>query len=224
MNPPKVKMYDDIHKGLRHLIAKFLFQAGATDWLDAESVERLRVQWELVKLPLHTHHKHEDEFIHPLLARISPGGHRSYQEEHEQQQVVLEELDAHFQRLVNGEVQEANRLESGLEFYRSFYLFYAEYLFHLHSEETDAQYAMERLCQTEEMGQVLGSLIASIPMDELLESIDFMFPAMNIHECAMMLGSMKAGAPPEVFKTLSDRAHKALDEEDWSKISKMLDI
>jgi len=176
----RVDLYANIHRGLRNLITHFSFQAGAADWTDAAVVAQLAAKWEELKLILDAHHKHEEQHIHPLLARIIPGGHRSYEADHVAQHAVLADLDTHFQGLRDGAVQAEKRSQVGLEFYRGLSLFYAGYLQHLHREETEAQRALDVLCLPQETGAALQAIMSSLPMEELLLTIDFLFPALTL--------------------------------------------
>jgi hypothetical protein len=222
MSEAKVDVYVGVHKGLRNLIGRFSFEAGATDWTDAKAVARLKTQWQTVTALLHTHHHHEERFIHPLLAQISPGGHRRLEADHQAQQVVLADLEAHFDRLASGEAPPAKKAEVGLEFYRGLNQFYADYLTHLHREEVEAERALHALCMPEDLGAAVGQLIGSIPPDEIMLWIDCMLPAMNLLECAELLGGIKAGAPPAAYQAMADRARTALGPANWSKLEALM--
>jgi len=218
MSSEKVDVYVGVHKGLRRLISQFLYQTGAVDWTDEAAVQCLKSRWETVTRVLQSHHQHEEWFIHPVLERVVPGGHRSYGAEHRAQEIVLGDLDAHLQRLVGGRCLRERRAELGLEFYRGLNLFYADYLRHLHREEVDADRALASLCSQEELRQMVSAIIASIPPDEMMIYIDCMFPAMNHAERAGLLADMKAAASPVIFQRLVDRIRGALDEADWTRL------
>jgi hypothetical protein len=53
--------------------------------------------------------------------------------------------------------------------------------------------------------------------------LDFMIPAMNLPECAELLGGMRASAPPEAFKALATHARRARGESDWQKLEALLE-
>jgi hypothetical protein len=220
----RVDLYGGIHRGLRNLIARFSFQAGAVDWTDAAAVAQVATKREEVKRILDGHHKHEEKYIHPLLARIVPGGHRSYEADHIAQQAVLADLDTHLQGLRNGAVPAERRLETGLEFYRGFNLLYASYLQHMHREESEAQRALDELCLPQETGGALRAIMSSIPTDELLLTIDFMFPALTLAECIGLMAPMKMSAPPQVFAVLAERVRQARGEADWVRIKGALNL
>ncbi|MBN1362847.1 MAG: hemerythrin domain-containing protein [Sedimentisphaerales bacterium] len=222
MDAAQVDVYVGVHKGLRHLLGRFSFEAGTTDWTDAAAVARLAAQWQVVTRLLDTHHHHEEKHIHPVLAEVSPGAHRRFEADHDAQQAVLADLAAHFDRLASGGVSAARKAQIGLEFYRGFSQFYADYLPHLHREEVEAERALHALCTAEDLGAMVGGLIASIPPDEMMLWIDCMAPAMNPRECADLLGQMKAGAPPEAFDAMADRARRAVGPSNWARLEALM--
>jgi len=220
----QVDLYANIHRGLRNLITHFSLQAGAVDWTDEAAVAQLAAKWEDVKMVLDAHHKHEEQHIHPLLARIIPGGHRGLEADHVAQHAVLADLDTHFQGLRDGAVQAEKRSQVGLEFYRGLNLFYAGYLQHLYREESEAQRALDLLCLPQETGAALQAILSSMPMDELLLTIDFLFPALTLAEGLGLMAAMKATAPPQVFAVLAERVRKARGEADWVRIKGRLNL
>jgi hypothetical protein len=224
MQTEKVDVYVNVHKGLRNLITRFSYKTGATDWNEMSEVKRLQAEWQKLLMLIHSHHDNEDRFIHPVLARISPGGHRSYEEEHDALVSVLTDLDTHFNSLMHDDGPKAKRAEIGLEFYRGLNLFYADFLEHMNREEVEAERSLHSLCPPEDIMAMVGELIGSIPPEEMMLWIDLMFPAMNLPECAELLGAMKAGAPPEAFKVLADRVHMARGELDWQKLETLLGL
>ena len=224
MQTEKIDVYVNVHKGLRNFITSFSYKTGSTDWNEMSEVKSLQADWQKLLMLVNSHHNHEERFIHPSLARISPGGHRSYEEEHNALMSVLTDLDTHFNRLMNDVGPKAKRAEIGLEFYRGLNLFYAQFLYHLNREEVEAERSLHCLCTPEDIMAMVGELIGSIPPDELMLWIDLMVPAMNMPECAEFLGIMKAGAPPEAFRTLAERVHMARGEADWQKLKTSLGL
>ena len=224
MKKKQINIYVSVHKGIRNLIGRFSFHAGATDWNDSEAVSKLYEEWtDAIKL-LHSHQQHEDTFIHPLLDKISLGSHRGYEDDHQLQMKALENLDFHFMRLLNGNSSETMKPEIGLEFYRELNLFYSGFLKHLHREETEAERTLNTLCLPEELTAMLEELIGSIPQDDMLLYIDCMFPAMNLPECIDLLKNIKKGAPRGFFQALADSIRKIRGESDWETIKKSLDL
>ena len=224
MQREKVDVYVNVHKGLRNFITSFSYKTGSTDWNDMSEIKGLQADWQKLLMLVNSHHHHEDRFIHPFLARISPGGHRSYEGEHHALMSVLTDLDTHFNRLTHDDGPKARREEIGLEFYRGLNLFYADFLHHLHREEVEAERSLHFLCPAEDIMAMVGELLGSIPADEMMVWIDLMFPAMNLPECAELLGAMRAGAPPEAFKALAERVHMARGDSDWQKLQTLLGL
>jgi hypothetical protein len=137
---------------------------------------------------------------------------------------MLADLDGHFRNLREGEHSATRQAEIGLEFYRGLNLFYADFLKHLHREEVEAERILNSLCLPEELMSLMAELLGSIPQDEMLLYIDYMFPAMNLPECIELLGNIKSGAPVESFIVLADRVRKARGEADWQKIKSLLKL
>ena len=224
MQREKVDVYVNVHKGLRNYITNLSYKTGSTDWNDMSEIKSLQADWQKLLMFVNSHHNHEDRFIHPFLARISPGGHRSYEEAHRALMNVLTDLDMHFHSLMSEDGQKARRAEIGLEFYRGLNLFYADFLHHLHREEVEAERSLHWLCSPEDIMAMVGELLGSIPADEMMLWIDLMFPAMNLPECAELLGAMRAGTPPEAFRLLAERVHMARGELDWQKLKTLLGL
>jgi hypothetical protein len=224
MQTEKIDVYVNAHKGLRSFITNFSYKTGSTDWNEMSEVKSLQSDWQKLLMLVNSHHNHEERFIHPSLARISPGGDRSYEAEHHALMSVLTDLDTHFNSLMHDGGPKAKRAEIGLEFYRGLNLFYAQFLLHLNREEVEAERSLHSLCTPEDIMAMVGELIGSIPPDELMLWIDLMVPAMNMPECAEFLGIMKAGAPPEAFNTLAERVHMARGEADWQKLKTLLGL
>jgi hypothetical protein len=224
MTKNQINIYVSVHKGIRNLIGRFSFHAGATDWNDSEAVSKLNEEWTEVMKLLHSHQQHEDKFVHPLLNRISLGSHKGYEADHQEQLKALKNLDLHFKRLRNGNGSETQKPKIGLEFYRELNLFYSGFLKHLHREETEAERILNTLCLPEELTAMLEELVGSIPQDEMLLYIDCMFPAMNLPECVDLLKNIRRQAPESFFRALADRIRKIRGEFDWEVIKKSLDI
>jgi len=218
-----VDIYVNVHKGIRNLMGRFSFLAGSIDWTDASAVSNLHSEWTDVRKLIHSHQEHEDRFIHPLLDKVSLGSHQSYEEEHRAQLKALADLDVHFNPFMGGSDPETNRTKIGLQFYRGLNLFYADLLKHLHQEEVEAERILKSLCLPEELMNTMEKLIGSIPQDEMLLYIDYMFPAMNLSECIALLTNMRTAVPLESFMTMADRVRRVRGESDWQIIKKLLE-
>lgn len=223
MSARHVYIYVNIHKGIRNLMGRFSFLTGSVDWTDGSAVSNLHSEWTDVRKLIRSHQEHEDRFIHPLLDKVSLGSHQSYQEEHRAQLEALARLDAHFNPFLGGSDPGTNQTEIGLEFYRGLNLFYADLLKHLHREEVEAERILKSLCLPEELMATMKKLIGSIPQDEMLLYIDYMFPAMSLSECITLLGNMKTAIPVESFMAMADRVRRVRGESDWQIIKKLLE-
>lgn len=221
MKTPEIYTY--VHKGLRSLVSQFLYEAGSTDWTDASAVDRVQGKWQIALRLLHSHHHSESDFIHPLLAKVVPGGHRTFEAEHNAQAIVLDDLDAHLRRLSSGQHSAEKQQEVGLEFYLGVAAFYGEYILHLHREEEWAQRAMKDMSAPEEVRAALGQLLASMPLEEANLYLPYMIPAMNLPDCESFMYEVKAVAP-EMFSFLTDMMRQHRSAEDWAMLESRVGI
>jgi hypothetical protein len=222
INRKQIDIYVSVHKGIRLIVGRFSFLAGAADWENPAAASQLSTEWEVMKKQLHSHQDHEDRFIHPLLAKISHGSHRSYETDHLSHRNKLKHLDDQFKRIAEGNGHETDRYETGLEFYREINLFYSDFLRHLHREEVEAERILNALSLPEELEDMLKRLIGSIPHEEMLLYIDTMFPAMNLRECATLLNNFKAGASENFFDSLAEHVRSVRGDSDWEKIKEYI--
>jgi hypothetical protein len=89
-------------------------------------------------------------------------------------------------------------------------------------EETNVQRALEALCEPQELAAALGAILGGVPPDEMMHTIDFMFPALSWPEAAGLVRGMKASAPPQACATLAAHVRQARGEADRPRIEALL--
>ncbi len=221
MDNNRVDMYTNAHKALRNMLSTFAVQAGATDWNDSANVEQLMATWRTVLLGLKRHHEGEEQVIHPFLARGAPGGDKPFKADHVAQQVFLDDLQLHVQRLVSGQVPAEMRNPIGLAFYRSWNVFYSGYLMHMQREETEAQGLLDRTCLPQELTDALRANQPAMSPEDVTTMIQFLFPALPLYEDAAMLAGMRSFIPPDAFNNLAGRIRQVMGDTAWNKIQAM---
>ncbi len=219
----RVEVYTYIHKGLRNQLFQLAFQAGATDWNDTAAVEQLMVSWRNIRFMLKLHHEQEEEYFHPLLARGVPGGDKPFKADHVAQQIFLDDLQLHVQRLVDGQIPVEMRSAIGQSFYRSWNVFYSQYLAHLQREETEAQSILDTTCLPQEVATAVQTLMSHLPPEEMNLVLNNMFPALQAPEAAGLIATFGSLVPPDVFNGMTARIHQAVGDAKWAKIQAMLD-
>ncbi len=213
---PQLNIYRDIHKGMRHVLAETSLQAGKTDWADERALGELAEAVAHLLHLLHLHVRNEEEYVHPLLAERVPGGQKGLEAEHRQQEEILDDLEAFFVRSRSAPANQ--RAALGLEFYRALNRFVARYLPHLEEEECRVMAALNDVCSPEEILARYLALVRSQPEEDLLDSINLMFPAMTTQEIAEVVAGGQAWMSPALMAKASQRAEQALGPARWQEV------
>ncbi len=69
-----------------------------------------------------------------------------------------------------------------------------------------------------------GAILASIPPEEMAQSLALMLPAMNVDDRAELLGGMQAATPAETFAAVWGLAGSVLDQADHAKLGVRLGL
>ena len=210
------EIYRPTHKALRHMMFSTAHKLGIADFRDdAEALDAITSLERTINL-LVIHADHENNYIHPDLEKRAPGLIASYETDHQNDEKVYAEL----RRLG----QEANRASGdqkgalGTEVYGRFNSFVGEYLGHLVREESELQQALWDNFTDEELGTMVGRIIANYPPDQMGEFLAEICAALNADELTGMLGQMKAMAPPGRFDGVMKMAEQACTPSNFEKV------
>ena len=210
------EMYRPTHKALRYMMFSTAHTLGIADFRDdAEARDAIASLERTINL-LVIHAEHENNYLHPDLEKRAPGLIESYEADHQNDEKVFAEL----RRLG----QEANRasgdqkLALGIELYGRFNSFVGEYLGHLVREESELQQALWDNFTDEELGTMVGRIIANYPPDQMGEFLAEICAALNADELAGLLGQMKAMAPPQMFEGVMKMAEQAATPSNFEKV------
>ena len=89
-------------------------------------------------------------------------------------------------------------------------------------EETDNHRALIEAYSDEEVLAIEHAIVGSLSPEESFAGLRWMIPHINASERAFLLGGMRRGAPPEVFKLVMELACEALSQRDFYKLEKAL--
>ncbi len=122
-------LYREIHKATRYARFGVTTLAGQTDAADASAIRHLRDEWQRAAFVLAGHHKHEDRFCDPLVARYAPWLRDEIEAAHRRSEAAIAHLHRSAERLAHASAGESRSL------LRTFYLdladFTADYVRHL---------------------------------------------------------------------------------------------
>ena len=216
-----VDLYRDIHKGIRAELFSLVGAAGNTDPSDDLGRSALAAHVRDVSGVLESHAHHEDSVINPALEAFLPELTERISADHER-------LDARFARVA--ELADA-ATATGREARRDLQLlhldlaaFTSEYLAHQDLEERVVMPAIEDAIGPEAALGLHIAIVSSIPPPEMMRSLAFMLPAMNLDDRADLLGGVRASAPPQAFDGVWALAGSVLDPADHVALGRRLGL
>ncbi len=213
--------YRQVHKGIRHALFHTTLRAGSLDVADSDAVDTfLEAHRSLLGL-LRSHHRHEDDFVQPLLEEHAPELALAVGAQHgdvEEGMAVLEQREA---RLASA--ARSGRPGAALNLYLDLGRLTSAYLAHQLVEETQVMPALREAMPTDELVAVDLAIRGSLPPEEMAAWMTHMLPAMDVEERTEMLGGM-AMAPPEIFSLFRAAAQAALSADEWAQVAHRIGI
>jgi hypothetical protein len=217
---PRLDLYATIHKALRHFMSDTLFQLGRLDVLDAQDMAATLGQLDALLAMCEGHVRHENEFIHPAIEAHLPRGSAEVAAEHDEHVQAIASLRDEAQALRQASPQQ--RAALALDLYRRLALFVAENLQHMHVEETAHNAILWAHHSDAELATLHGRLLASLPTEQLMDSMRRIVPALNPRERADLLNGARARMPAAAFEALATRARSLLDAAAAAKLATAL--
>ena len=218
----RLDLYAGIHKALRLFLTDTLVKVGQTDAADAAHVRDTLAQVRTLLAGMRQHLQHENDFLHPALERARPGASGQITDEHMAHLDAIDELQD-----LTGMAQAADgeaRATAVGRLYRALALFVAENLAHMHYEETEHTAVLWAHYTDAQLLELHGALIASIPPDEMTQTLYWMLPALAAHERLALLSELRPHAPAPVFDAVLGLARSRLTPTDWGKLARGLDV
>ena len=219
-----VDLYLNIHKGIRADLFAVTGRAGSLDPADtvgrAQLAEAVRTSVDL----LVSHAEHEDTVIQPVLDVERPDLAELIAADHAGLEPRMDGLVALAGTVAEVGVQ-GDAARGWLHaLYLDLALFTGDYLRHQETEERVVMPALEAAIGPDAVQALEGTIIASIPPDEMAASLAVMLPAMNLDDRAGLLGGMRQGAPAEVFAGVWALAGSVLAADDHDALARRLGL
>ncbi|MFL9839549.1 hemerythrin domain-containing protein [Sphingomonas sp. ST-64] len=209
--------YGPVHKGLRFASAQLLIRLGSNDWQCARAsaalIAALRHHLEVAR----AHLEHEEAEFHPVLRARAPELADALDHDHAEHHATFDALAALI-AAVEAAV-DAERPAAAHRLYLRYSLYVSDDLAHMASEELEVQPIAHALFTDAELQAIEGRIVASIPPEQMAESLSIMLPAMTPLERATFLRNVGAGAPPEAFAMIRDViARNCLSQQDHARL------
>ena len=216
-----VDLYRDIHKGIRRELFSLVESAGNTAPDDELGREALATHVRDVAAVLESHADHEDTVINPALEPHLPELTERISADHER-------LDAAFSRVVELAATDAvcdrDRRRTMQLLHLDLAAFTSAYLGHQDLEERVVMPALEDAIGPDAVLGLHIAIVSSIPPAEMMRSLAFMLPAMNLDDRADMLGGIRATAPPQAFDGVWSLARSVLEPADHVALGRRLGV
>lgn len=221
MTQNRYNVFNQIHKGLRHLMYDTALRIQTTD-LSATYAEEVINSVSLVVDLFDEHAHHEDKFVLPIVEKHNPALVADFEKDHELDHKLsegLRELVAAWKS--TGTAQERNTIGQGI-FY-AFNEFIAFNLYHMNREEDTLLATLWKHHTDEELHAASQAIVASIAPDILMLESKWMMRSMNNAEITEWMTGIKHGAPAEVFAAYLQMAEQELPAERYCAIAAALD-
>ena len=218
----RLDLYAGIHKALRLCLTDTLVKVGQTDAADPAHMRDTLAQVRALLAGMRKHLQHENDFVHPALERARPGTSAQIVAEHQMHQDAIDELQdlVAVAESADGEA----RATATSRLYRALALFVAENLQHMHYEETEHNAVLWAHYTDAELLELHAALVASIPPEEMTQTLYWMLPSLAAHERLAMLADMRQHAPAPVFDAVLGLARSRLTPTDWGKLARGLGV
>jgi hypothetical protein len=192
--------YGAVHKGIRAAHMRCLVTIGATEPTSDAQIERLMAKISEHLAMCRTHLEDENTVLHVALDARRPGSTAHAAEDHDDHLQSFAELKALLSQL--GEAAPDNRAPALAALYRRFGRFVADDLVHMEHEEHVLLPDLQAAFTDEELRELEGRIVASIPPEHMVLFLDAMLEAMPDADGAAMLDAMRAGMPPAAYAAL----------------------
>ncbi|MGI1661038.1 hypothetical protein ACRDNQ_02260 [Palleronia sp. KMU-117] len=192
--------YGAVHKGIRAAHMRCLVAIGAADAASDAQIARLVAEINEHLAMCGTHLEDENAVLHVALDARRPGATAHAAEDHDDHLASFAELKALLSPLAAA--APGNRAPVLAALYRRFGRFVADDLLHMEHEEHVLLPDLQAAFTDEELRELEGRIVATIPPEHMVLFLDAMLEAMPKADGTAMLDAMRAGMPPAAYAAL----------------------
>ena len=217
----QLNAFNQIHKGLRASLYDCAIALQQANFLSATETEVVSDKLKEVLMLFEEHASKEDHYILPAIAAFEPSVVDSFEQEHDQDHQLAENLKAALealQRLTTAE----ERIEAGYSLNNSFVAFMVFNLQHMAKEEKILNELLWRYYSDEEIIAIQQRIVRETSPWHNDFFSKWMLRGINNHEAINWLKAVERTAPPVVFQTLHQKAEQELPEERFRQIEKAI--
>jgi hypothetical protein len=210
--PARDDLLTGIHKALRLGLLRVTVQLGAADWADSGDRNAAGAEWQRLSGLLRSHASHEDRHIFALLEAKRPGSLVSLHAEHEELDLLQDQLGRAVKEAARGTAAGA-----GPRAYARAAGFTGHYLAHLDAEDRTVMPGIWEACSDEEIAACRAAFMAEIGPEEAAYTQGLVLPALSTPERVAMLASARQHLAPQAYARLLAVAEEVLAPEPWRR-------
>ena len=214
-------IYRNIHKAIRHIMYSTSLALGSADFRDQQSMRESLDQLRETIFLLTEHAEHEETFVHPPLEIRVPGITKSFEQNHEDDERLFEQL-----RDLGGQIEAARdsdqKVDLGNQIYSVFNTYIGDYLGHLDREEAELEQALWDHFTDQELADIDHELMGSIPPERMAVWVGVICKSWNASELTDILAAMKQVTPPEAFAGMLQMGEQATPAATWATVRRAL--
>lgn len=193
--------FNMIHKALRAMLYDTALTLQQTWFGNEDEAQTALRKVESVITQFEQHAHHEDTFVLPLITAYEPALVEEFENEHVEDHRIGEQLVhlVHIFRAANGEEE---RIIAGSGVVKAFMDFMVFNLQHMAKEERVLNPVLWTYYTDEQLLQMNGRIVASIPAPEKAVSSQWMMRGISNREAIQWLKAVKQNAPEQDFQML----------------------
>ncbi len=213
--------FRQIHQGLRALLYDTALCIQHTHFENPDEMAFTLEKTALVLQLFHGHAGIEDSRLIPLIAHHEPDLAASFENEHEQDEVLGNTLESAMEKCRKSVETDACK-QAGEELQRAFDEFTAFNLRHMNREETLLNEVLWKLHTDEELIALVQEIAAGIPPEKNQHYSLWMLRGNNNAGVAQWLSQVKISAPPSLYDNLYSLAAAGLGRERLKEILRIM--
>ena len=213
--------FRQIHQGLKAMLYHTAMSIQHNDFSDELSTGHVIDEVQKVLWLFEGHAHTEDSMVFPLIKEHAPHIVEDFEKQHVQDHELGADVERCLDKILDSDLQ-SDRMEAGNELQYAFERFLAFNLEHMIREETQVAPAIWKNYTDEELHQLTGKIVQSIPQDKNDLYTDWMLIGNSNHEVIAWLSNVKVTAPSFVFDGLCERAKHLLPISRWQMIETAL--
>lgn len=222
MSQSRFDVYGSVHKGLRYLMTKLMYELGRADASNESELTSLRKKLQYLCVILRVHAAGEEEFIFPHLEREDKTIFTKLKQAHDKSHEQIEFLREDFKKTTGTNIGDIDKVDKMSKFTKQYNTFLSQYFSHLQDEELEANPILWKILSDKELMDILTK-ISSKPIPELRQYfLPYLLKATNHSERVGVLMGMKKGMSETSFSGILSVAKTSLEVSNWQKLKQTL--